>query len=118
SAHRTQPMRCSSTCRIRSRRACPIMPRGLAGPDPARYVAHFPAPGVAVTPRQVRYLRGLAHHLDPVVQIGQARLTDALVAKVDEELENHELIKVRVQGAERHELTEAAEVLCSRTGAA
>ncbi len=70
-----------------------------------------------MTPRQVRYLRGLAHHLNPVVQIGQARLTDAVVEKVDEELENHELIKVRVQGAERHELTEAAEVLSARTGA-
>lgn len=70
-----------------------------------------------MTPRQVRYLRGLAHHLNPVVQVGQARLTDSVVAKVDEELDNHELIKVRVQGAERHELAEAAEVLCTRTGA-
>lgn len=70
-----------------------------------------------MTPRQVRYLRGLAHHLNPVVQVGQARLTDSVVAKVDEELDNHELIKVRVQGAERHELAEAAEVLCARTGA-
>lgn len=71
-----------------------------------------------MTPRQVRHLRGLAHHLNPVVQVGHARLTDAVVEKVDEELENHELIKVRVQGAERHELAEAADVLCARTGAA
>lgn len=72
---------------------------------------------MALTPRQSRYLRGLAHHLKPVVQIGSARVTAAVVAKVDAELENHELIKVKILDAEREELAEAATRLCEATGA-
>jgi RNA-binding protein len=49
-----------------------------------------------LTGPQKRYLRGLGHHLDPVVLLGKDGVTDAVVAKVDAELQNHELIKVRV----------------------
>ena len=43
---------------------------------------------------QRKHLRGLAHNLEPVVQIGKAGLTDELVATVRRALEDHELIKV------------------------
>lgn len=72
---------------------------------------------MALTPRQVRHLRSLAHHLNPVVQIGAARVTPPVIEKVDAELDNHELIKVRIQGAERDELKDASEKLCDATGA-
>jgi len=49
-----------------------------------------------LTGKQRRYLRGLAHHLKPVVHIGNNGLSDALVDKVDAELLAHELIKVKV----------------------
>ncbi len=71
-----------------------------------------------LTPRQRRHLRGLAHHLKPVVHVGASRVTDAVVRKVDEELKHHELIKVKILEAKRPELTQAAETLCARTGAA
>jgi RNA-binding protein len=62
-----------------------------------------------LTGKQKRHLRSLGHGLDPVVQIGKQGLTDATIAAVDEALERHELIKVRV-GTEcpedRHELAE------------
>jgi len=51
---------------------------------------------MALTGKQARYLRGLGHHLDAVVIVGQAGATDAVVAKIEVELDNHELIKVRV----------------------
>ncbi len=41
------------------------------------------------------YLRGLAHHLRPAVQIGKEGLTDAALAGIDEALTARELIKVR-----------------------
>ena len=41
------------------------------------------------------HLRGLAHRLKPVVQVGQKGVTEALVRAVDRALENHELIKVK-----------------------
>lgn len=46
--------------------------------------------------KPARYLRSLAHHIKPVVIVGNAGLTDALVKKVHEELDNHELIKIKV----------------------
>jgi len=44
---------------------------------------------------QKKYLRGLAHNLQPSILIGQKGLTDALVRAVNEELDRHELIKVK-----------------------
>ncbi len=48
-----------------------------------------------LTSKQRKYLRGLAHHLRPVAWVGNAGLSVALVRKVDEELEHHELVKVK-----------------------
>ena len=50
----------------------------------------------ALTGKQRRHLRALGHHLEPVVQLGKQGLTDAVIAAVDEALERHELVKVRV----------------------
>ena len=59
--------------------------------------------------KQRRYLRGLGHNLEPIVQIGKLGLTDAVTAAVDTALEEHELIKVRI-GTEcpddRHDVAE------------
>jgi len=44
---------------------------------------------------QRRHLRSLAHPLRPVVMIGKEGLTEAVLAKTDQELLAHELIKLR-----------------------
>ncbi len=49
-----------------------------------------------LTGLQKRHLRGLAHPLKPLVQVGKNGLTDAVVEAVDQALDSHELIKVRV----------------------
>jgi len=49
-----------------------------------------------LTGAERRHLRGLAHHLRPVVHLGKAGLSDAAVAGVDDALTAHELIKVRL----------------------
>ena len=51
------------------------------------------------TGKSIRYLRGLGHHLDPIVQVGKEGITDALVTATKRALLDHELVKVRV-GAE------------------
>lgn len=51
---------------------------------------------MALTGKQRQHLRALAHHLDPVVQVGHEGLTEAVVSQIREALEAHELIKVRV----------------------
>ena len=49
-----------------------------------------------LTGKQRRQLRALGHHLSPVVLVGQAGVTDSVVAAVDQALYDHELIKVRI----------------------
>ncbi len=44
---------------------------------------------------QRKYLRGLAHNLDPVVFIGQKGLADTVVKAADSALMAHELIKLK-----------------------
>ena len=45
---------------------------------------------------QKKHLRGLAHTLEPVVQVGKDGVTGAVARAVDEALTTHELIKVRL----------------------
>ena len=51
--------------------------------------------------KQLRFLRGKAHALRPVVMLGQKGLTDNVVAETVQALRDHELIKVRVRAADR-----------------
>jgi len=67
--------------------------------------------------RQKQYLRSEAHHLKPVVLLGQHGLTDAVLAEIDEALRVHELIKVRIPGVERDEKREVTEAIGEATGA-
>jgi RNA-binding protein len=71
-----------------------------------------------LTGKQVRHLRALGHHLDPVVMIGREGLSDRLLAAVEEALRVHELIKVKLQEGCLLDRKEAASALAERTGAA
>lgn len=53
----------------------------------------------ALSSRQRKVLRGTAHGLKPVVQVGQKGVTETALAEVDKALDAHELIKVRLAGA-------------------
>jgi RNA-binding protein len=50
---------------------------------------------------QIRFLRGMAHDLKPLMQIGNKGLTPAFSAELDAALEHHELVKVKVAGDDR-----------------
>lgn len=67
---------------------------------------------------QRRYLRGQAHNLHPVVMIGDAGLTDAVMREVDINLKSHELIKVRVFGDDRDKRIAILEKICAELAAA
>jgi RNA-binding protein len=54
-----------------------------------------------LTAAQTRFLRGQAHGLKAILQVGGKGITDALVAEIDGALEHHELIKVKVTGDDR-----------------
>jgi len=58
-------------------------------------------PSILLTPAERKVHRALAHHLDPVVMIGNDGLTPAIVRETDQALKAHGLIKVRVLGDDR-----------------
>ena len=54
-----------------------------------------------LTTKQRQFLKGLAHHLSPVVMLGGNGLTEGVLAEIDNALNHHELIKVKIAGADR-----------------
>ncbi|EKD34815.1 MAG: hypothetical protein ACD_75C02178G0007 [uncultured bacterium] len=71
-------------------------------------------PASILTTRQKQFLKGLAHPLSPLVQIGKEGMSQGIVNTINAELLNHELIKVKIgnnSGLEKHTTSqEAAEL--------
>ena len=70
-----------------------------------------------LTGSERKALKGKAHKLEPVVQIGAKGLTDDVVAEIERALNAHELIKVRAAALGRDERDEVLKQICARTGA-
>lgn len=71
----------------------------------------------ALTNAQLRFLRGQAHDLKAMLQVGGKGVTDALVGEVGNALEHHELIKVKVAADDRDLRDGMIAELADRTGA-
>ena len=70
-----------------------------------------------LTSAQRRALRARAHHLQPVVMIGDGGLTPEVEREIDANLKAHELIKIRVQGDDRTARDTLVDRICEATGA-
>jgi RNA-binding protein len=66
-----------------------------------------------LTPALRRELRAKAHHLHPVVSVGQHGLTPSVLKEIDVNLLAHQLIKVRVFADERAEREAMLERICT-----
>ena len=73
---------------------------------------------VSLSPRERVSLKGRAHALEPLVHVGQAGLTDAVVRETERALAAHELIKVKIGAPDRVVRAQLGEALCERTDAA
>lgn len=71
----------------------------------------------ALSEKQKKHLRGLAHALRPVSRLGNAGVTDAFLAELEATLAHHELIKLKVVAPDRTQRDTAIETLLERTGA-
>jgi RNA-binding protein len=69
-----------------------------------------------LTGKQARFLRGLGHHLKPVVMIGKDEITTAIIAATDEALTIHELVKVKLQEGCMGDRKDIAAELANATG--
>jgi RNA-binding protein len=70
---------------------------------------------VALSEKQKKHLRRLAHALNPIVILGHAGLTEGVVSELDQALDHHELVKVAARVGERDERDAALNTLAART---
>ena len=71
-----------------------------------------------LTPAQRRFLKAQAHGLNPVVMIGDAGLSEAVLKEAEATLARHELIKIKVHSDDRASREALLAELCSQLGAA
>ncbi|WP_242469535.1 ribosome assembly RNA-binding protein YhbY [Rhabdochromatium marinum] len=71
----------------------------------------------SITPQQRRWLKQQAHHLKPVVMLGQHGLTDAVLREIQRALEHHELIKIKVSAGDRDEREQLIATITEHTAA-
>ncbi len=64
---------------------------------------------------QVRFLKGLAHELKPVVMVGDKGLTKAVLDEIKIALDSHELIKVNIRAEDRSEIALIADKIVTKT---
>ncbi|MAQ61921.1 MAG: ribosome assembly RNA-binding protein YhbY [Gammaproteobacteria bacterium] len=60
-------------------------------------------------------LRGVAHHLDPIIAVSERGISDGIVEETERALSDHELIKVKVFSADRSSRGEVASALAEAT---
>jgi putative YhbY family RNA-binding protein len=70
-----------------------------------------------LSPARRRELKARAHALDPVVLVGGSGVSERVIAEIDRSLKSHELVKVRVNDADRSMREAMLEEICRRTGA-
>lgn len=56
---------------------------------------------MSITEKQKRWLKSQVHQLKPVVLVGQAGVTEGVLAELELALDHHELLKVRVSAGDR-----------------
>ncbi|GAA6122692.1 YhbY family RNA-binding protein [Bifidobacterium psychraerophilum] len=66
---------------------------------------------MALSKKQIKQLRSLANHLNPLIIVGKQDLSDAALKQADETLEKHELVKCSVLDGSGLSAKEAAERL-------
>jgi RNA-binding protein len=71
-----------------------------------------------LTPQQIRELKRLAHHLKPVVMVGQHGLGEGVFNEIDSALDIHELIKVKLAGADKQDRDNLSGQIVERLGPA
>lgn len=70
---------------------------------------------MALTEKQKKHLRRLAHPMHPIVRVGQSGLTDGVQNELERALTDHELVKVGVRLSDRVSRNAALESLATHT---
>jgi RNA-binding protein len=71
---------------------------------------------IPLSSQQKKSLRGIAHHLDPVVAVSERGLSEGIIEETERALNDHELIKVKVFANDRTVRQDIANELAEKTG--
>lgn len=66
---------------------------------------------------QKKHLRSIGHHLNPVIMVGDAGVSEPLLKEFDSTIDHHELIKVKVRAGDREQRDAIIGELCERGSA-
>ena len=67
--------------------------------------------------KERRALRARAHHLNPVVSVGAAGVSEAVLAELSIALDEHELVKLRIAADDREQRKELIASMCEQSKA-
>jgi len=67
---------------------------------------------MSLTEKMKHDLRGRGHTLKPVVSIGNAGLSKAVLREIELSLDHHELMKIKIGGTERDERKQIIARIC------
>ncbi|WP_299079208.1 ribosome assembly RNA-binding protein YhbY [uncultured Paraglaciecola sp.] len=67
--------------------------------------------------KQKQHLKGLAHALKPVVQLGNNGLTEGVLAEIEGAINHHELIKVKIPTDDKEEKSLIVDAIVRETAA-
>ena len=70
---------------------------------------------MALSEKQKKHLRRLAHPMSPIVMLGNAGLTDGVVKELERALADHELVKVSARIGDREARNASLDDLALRT---
>ena len=70
---------------------------------------------MSLSENDTRALRAAAHKLKPIVLIGKAGVTEAVLTELNIALDHHELIKIKVPGEDREARRAAIEAVAAQS---
>jgi len=71
-------------------------------------------PQLSISTAERNQYRALAHHLKPVVLVGDQGLTEAVLNEIETHLHAHQLIKIRINEEQRSVRNEQLQTICSQ----
>ena len=73
------------------------------------------SPAITLNHQNIRELKNQLHSLKPIVIIGSKGLTKTVIQEIEQALNDHELIKIRIHTEDRKMLFKTIEDICKKT---
>jgi RNA-binding protein len=70
---------------------------------------------MALSKKQIKFLRARCHDLKPVILMGQKGLTDELINELDIALNHHELVKIKLSMDDRERRQQLIDEICEQS---